>query len=67
MDVLGSQGWASCGRFLVDWPPLYHGEDGGPRRVVAGCAGAATSGERAGEEVWRPWEDWMAHGNTQVD
>jgi len=22
MDVLGSQGWVSCGRFLVDWPPL---------------------------------------------
>eukprot|EP00959_Pyramimonas_sp_CCMP1952_P426202 8926914-Pyramimonas_sp.AAC.1 len=21
MDVLGSQGWVSCGRFLVDWPP----------------------------------------------
>eukprot|EP00959_Pyramimonas_sp_CCMP1952_P032130 674359-Pyramimonas_sp.AAC.2 len=20
MDVLGSQGWVSCGRFLVDWP-----------------------------------------------
>eukprot|EP00959_Pyramimonas_sp_CCMP1952_P106922 2234893-Pyramimonas_sp.AAC.1 len=23
MDVLGSQGWVSCGLFLVDWPPLY--------------------------------------------
>eukprot|EP00959_Pyramimonas_sp_CCMP1952_P148183 3100631-Pyramimonas_sp.AAC.1 len=22
MDVLGSQGWVSCGGFLVDWPPL---------------------------------------------
>eukprot|EP00959_Pyramimonas_sp_CCMP1952_P174569 3648187-Pyramimonas_sp.AAC.1 len=23
MDVLASQGWVSCGRFLVDWRPLY--------------------------------------------
>eukprot|EP00959_Pyramimonas_sp_CCMP1952_P261018 5457520-Pyramimonas_sp.AAC.1 len=23
MGVQGSQGWVSCGRFLVDWPPLY--------------------------------------------
>eukprot|EP00959_Pyramimonas_sp_CCMP1952_P050442 1054145-Pyramimonas_sp.AAC.1 len=23
MDVLGSQGWASCGRFLVGGLPLY--------------------------------------------
>eukprot|EP00959_Pyramimonas_sp_CCMP1952_P186035 3890169-Pyramimonas_sp.AAC.1 len=23
MDILGSQGWVFCGRFLVDWPPLY--------------------------------------------
>eukprot|EP00959_Pyramimonas_sp_CCMP1952_P293527 6138929-Pyramimonas_sp.AAC.1 len=39
MGALGSQGWGYCGRFLVDWPPLY-------RVVSDSCTAVLLSSDR---------------------